>query len=109
MEDQPHPFAVPAGTERIVKDGRISIKCGDGKWRYRSRVIWAAANGPIPRGYVIHHINENPLDDRLENLQMLTNAEHMRLHATPERMRAQQVRVVAARKRNGTYGKRADP
>lgn len=106
MRDKPHPFAVPAGTERIVKDGRVVVRCDDGKWRYRSRLVWEAANGPIPAGRIIHHRNEDPLDDRLENLQMVTRSEHMRIHSTPEKMRARQVRTVAARKRNGTYGRR---
>lgn len=44
------------------------------------RHVWEQANGPIPDGYVIHHINGNALDNRLENLAMLTSAEHTRLH-----------------------------
>lgn len=69
----------PVGSTR-VSNGHTQVKCEDGKWRYRSRVVWAEANGPIPRGRLIHHINENPHDDRLENLQMVTVAEHMRIH-----------------------------
>jgi len=80
MQDKPHPFAKPPGTERIVKDGRVQVRCADGKWRYRSRLVWEEANGPIPPGQVIHHRNHDPLDDRLENLQMLTRAEHMDAH-----------------------------
>lgn len=103
MRDKPHPFASPIGAERVVKDGRVQIKASDGKWRYRSRIVWAEANGPIPHGYVIHHRNENPMDDRLENLQMLTRAQHAAEHGTADVMRARQALAVAARKRNGTY------
>lgn len=28
----------------------------------------------------VHHINENPLDDRLENLKLTTRTEHPKLH-----------------------------
>lgn len=69
----------PIGSTR-VSNGHTQIKCEDGKWRYRGRVVWAEANGPIPRGRLIHHINEDPHDDCLENLQMVTVAEHMRIH-----------------------------
>jgi hypothetical protein len=103
MRGKPHPFAVPVGTERIVKDGRVVVKREDGKWRYRSRIVWAEANGPIPRRMLIHHRNENPMDDRLENLQMVTRSEHMKIHSTPDRMRDQQRLTVEARKKNGTY------
>lgn len=102
MRTRPHPFAKPIGYTRIA-NGHTQIKCEDGKFRYRARVVWAAANGPIPKGRLIHHRNEDPHDDRLENLQMVTRAEHAAIHATPERMRTQQLLGVAARKRNGTY------
>ena len=80
MRDKPHPFAKPPGSERIVKDGRVEVRCEDGKWRYRSRVVWEKARGPIPHGRVIHHRNTDPMDDQLENLQMLTIGEHIAIH-----------------------------
>ncbi len=80
MQDKPHPFALPTGTERIVKDGRMTVKCEDGKWRYRSRLMWEAAYGPITSKQIVHHVNEDPMDDRLENFQLVTRAEHMKIH-----------------------------
>jgi HNH endonuclease len=100
---KPSPKAVPAGSERVVKDGRVQVKCDDGKWRYRSRIVWAAANGPIPPGRIIHHKNEDPMDDDLGNLQMVTRAEHAAIHSTPEVARERQRRAVEARKRNRSY------
>lgn len=29
---------------------------------------------------IVHHINEDPLDNRLENLQLMSRLEHLRLH-----------------------------
>ena len=32
------------------------------------RTIWSAAHGPIPKGWVVHNLNGQPRDMRLENL-----------------------------------------
>lgn len=76
---KPSTTAKPIGTTRVA-NGHIHIKCADGKWRYRARVFWEAAYGPIPKGRIIHHKNEDPFDDRLENLEMLTVAQHIAAH-----------------------------
>lgn len=44
----------------------------------------------------VHHKNENKLDNRIENLQVMTRAEHMRHHAQ-ERSRRHHEKVVAMR------------
>jgi hypothetical protein len=103
MRGKPSPRAVLVGTERLEAKGRYVVKCQDGRWRYRARLVWEAVNGPIPRGRIVHHVNEDPSDDRLENLQMVTRAEHARIHSTPEVARARQRRAVVARKLNGSY------
>ena len=44
----------------------------------RARIVWYAVNGPIPKGMQINHINHNTSDDRLTNLELVTNKENCR-------------------------------
>ena len=77
----------PIGSER-VNNGHIQVKVAEGRrWKYRARAVWEQAFGPLLRTQIIHHRNGDPFDDRLENLQMVTRAEHARLHADPATMR----------------------
>lgn len=34
----------------------------------------------IPKWYILHHINKDETDDRIENLQLVTRWEHNKLH-----------------------------
>lgn len=45
-------------------------------------LVWEVFNGPVPKGYVIHHIDHNKLNDRLDNLMMMTKSEHSIHHLT---------------------------
>lgn len=42
-----------------------------------SRAIWAWHNGECPANLDVDHINNDSLDDRLENYQLLTRAENL--------------------------------
>ena len=48
--------------------------------RLLHRVIWIEHNGPIPDGLEIHHKNGDWTDNRIENMELLSKAEHMRMH-----------------------------
>ena len=55
-------------------------------FRYGNRIrlhryIWEKHNGKIPKGYDIHHIDGNRLNNDISNLIMLTPSEHHKLHA----------------------------
>ena len=64
----------PAGSVRT--DGRRIIRLDKQTYKH-SRVVWTWHHGEIPEGLVVDHIDENPADDRIENLQLLTNQENV--------------------------------
>lgn len=57
-----------------------------GKW-YKTgetmlhRAIWAAANGPIPSGHHIHHVDGNHENNDLSNLEAISASDHAKHHA----------------------------
>lgn len=54
------------------------------KWKappiYLHRMIWAESHGPIPDGHVVHHKDGNSLNNSIENLELLAEADHPRRH-----------------------------
>ena len=43
-------------------------------------LVWEQHYGPVPPGMELHHVNGGKLDNRLENLQLVTRLEHKRIH-----------------------------
>lgn len=44
------------------------------------RVVWEYYNGPIPKGYHIHHKDGNPWHNDIENLELVEGSEHISEH-----------------------------
>ena len=69
----------PYGAGSISKDGYKIVWKG-ARHYMAHRLVWETANGPIPRGHVIHHKDGNKLNNSLDNLECTTQLEHMKMH-----------------------------
>jgi hypothetical protein len=51
-------------------------------WVQRSRVVWWLDHNKQlpPDGFIIHHVNEDTLDDRPINLQAMSIPDHVKIH-----------------------------
>lgn len=64
------------------RNGYKTFIDSDGREKYvHRRVAEKKLSGPIGRGKVVHHINENKDDNKPENLAVVSRAVHGRLHA----------------------------
>jgi len=77
----------PIGTERISKDGYLERKVNDDlplqrRWRAVHRVVWEAANGPIPPGHAVTFLAGKRTtvaeEITLDRLELVSRAELMR-------------------------------
>jgi len=72
--------------------------------------IWEKEHGAVPKGYHVHHKDENKNDNELGNLELLSSSKHAKLHGSElsdeerQRRRERVINVVtpAAKKWHGT-------
>lgn len=78
------------GKGTITLNGYRAIskgKRGEAVRKYEHRMIMEAYLGrELTQDEHVHHINGNKLDNRVENLQVITKSEHERLHAIERRL-----------------------
>ena len=77
----------PISYERITKDGYIEVKikmrpshpgCND-NFKLKHRLVWEEAHGPIPKGCNIIFLDGNRQNCDIENLAIVTKAEHQQM------------------------------
>lgn len=74
------PFIVFNGFKYTVRTNGYFAKTKSGR-SYLHRDVWMFNNGPIPKGYDVHHINGNKEDNRIINLDLIAINEHGKLHS----------------------------
>lgn len=63
------------------RDGYVVVKTGIRIWELEHRLVMQQHLGrTLGRDEHVHHVNGIKSDNRIENLEVLSNAEHQRLH-----------------------------
>lgn len=64
-----------------IQNGRMRIYVGKEKYEIYAKYVMENYLGrKLDKNEVVHHINENPMDDRIENLLVMTRSQHIALH-----------------------------
>lgn len=58
-----------------------------GRYVYKHHLVWWKNKGQlVPKGFVLHHKNEDKRDNRLRNLELKARSDHAKDHARPKTM-----------------------
>jgi len=67
-------------------------EAGNRAYRLEHHVVWEKAHGkPLPKGWLIHHLNGIKHDNRPENLAAMSRHDHHVRHAEPYEARIKQL------------------
>lgn len=72
--------------KRFTRDDKtgyyLCATADDGKRKRMHVYVWEYFNGPVPKGYHIHHIDGDKSNNNIKNLQLLLAMEHEKLHGS---------------------------
>lgn len=65
------------GGRTMHRDGYWMVRQPDGTYRFEHHVVWEQTHGrPLPKGWVVHHLNGIKTDNRPVNLAGMPRQEH---------------------------------
>lgn len=91
------------GGRHVDKYGYVHILVAPSQYRPEHQIVWEAANGPLPKGYIVHHINGIKDDNRLENLVAASRADHTKGDKRIEHLEAELRRLRQLKKNREGY------
>lgn len=68
------------GTVSYRSDGYVYVKTDEDKWEKRYNADWKKANGEIPKGYRLLHLDRNKANDDLSNLMLMSDMENITIN-----------------------------
>jgi len=74
IRSRPKGHVTKYGYRRVRKPGQRRL-------RMEHVLVWEAHHGPVPPGMELHHVDGDKLDNRIENLRIVTRLEHKRIHS----------------------------
>lgn len=82
-----HDGAITIRTYHKNRGGKAYkwIRISKAKWQQYHKYIWEKTNGKVPNGYTLRFINGDSLDVRIENLQVISRTQQVRLNSNPEK------------------------
>ena len=72
------------GNAKVRNDGYWYITTKENNGKLLHRLIYEDEFGPIPQGFVVHHLDGNKQNNEINNLVLLSISEHHSMHATKE-------------------------